>query len=186
MEPLTLAARNQMAAKFGALVGALYLILFTVVNMLVGNYIVYMLMKLMVYIIYLVIIGVLLSQVKKANGGYLEFREAFGAAFMIILITNIIYYAYSWIYMLYIDPHFMEKIKASTITFMENLKTPEEAIDKTAKQMDEALASSKRFDFGKTVMGFCGFIILDSLFAMLVCLIVRKKRPMFEPQSPSN
>ena len=93
MEPLTLAARNQMAAKFGALVGALYLILFTVVNMLVGNYIVYMLMKLMVYIIYLVIIGVLLSQVKKANGGYLEFREAFGAAFMIILITNIIYYA---------------------------------------------------------------------------------------------
>jgi hypothetical protein len=36
-------------------------------------------------------------------------------------------------------------------------------------------------NLSKTLMGFFGFLILDSLFGMLVAVIVRRKEPMFNP-----
>ena len=182
MEELTTAIRNKMALKYGLIIGAIYLVLFTGINVLVGNFITYNAMRVIGYILYFVIMGMFITQIKKENGGYLEFKDAFGAAFVMILTANILYYVYSYVYFQWINPHFMEQMKVSVVSFMEKMKAPDDKIEKTIQDMDKQIADSKSFNLGHILMGFFGFLILDSLFGMIVCAIVKKNRPMFGNQ----
>ena len=179
MENLTIPTRNKMAMKFGLITGIIYIVLFSVTNLLMGNIMMYNVMRCIVYVIYMVLIGVFVSQIKKADGGYLEFKDAFGAAFVILLTAGILYFIYAYIYFQFIDPHYLEKMKTSVVTYMELHKVPDEAIDKTVKSFDEQIIDAKNFHIGKTLLGFFGFLVMDSLFAMIVCLIVKKQKPMF-------
>ena len=179
MENMTIAIRNKMALKYGLIIGIIYLLLFTGINVLVGNYVMYLGMRCVGYILYMVLIGVFATQIKNANGGFMEFKEVFSVAFIMVLVAGIIYYIYTCVYFLYIDPHFMDKMKASTLVFMEKVGAPDDAIEKSMKKFDEEIASSKTLNIGNTLLYFLGFVIMDSLFAMVVCLIVKKTKPMF-------
>jgi Protein of unknown function (DUF4199) len=180
MENMTIQVRNKMCVKYGLIIGLVYMVLFSVSNLVMSQMMTYYAVKLVVYVIFFVMIGVFLTQVKKADGGYLEFKDAFGAAFVMILVAEVIYFIYSYVYFQYIDPHYLEKMKVSVITYMENKQTPDKVIETTIQNFDTQIADSKHFNLGKTLMGFFGFLIMDSLFAMIVCLIVKKQRPMFE------
>ncbi len=179
MESITVAERNKMSVKYGLITGVVYIILFSVTNLLMSNVIMYNVIRGLVYILYMGLIGVFVTQIKKADGGFIEFKDAFGAAFVMLLTAGILYYIYSYIYFQYLDPHYLEKMKTSVITYMETHKVPDESIDATAKKFDEQIIEAKTFHFGKTMLGFFGFLVMDSLFGMLVCLIVKKQRPMF-------
>ena len=179
MENITLAQRNQIALKYGVLIGLIYILIFTGVGVLAGNFIVYNVMRSVGYILYLVILGVLAAQIRKANGGYLEFKDTFGAIFVMILAANVLYFLYSILYFKAINPHFMDQMKSATLTFMENMHAPDDKIEEAMHKFDEQIAESRVFSLSKTLMGFAGFLIMDALFGMLVALIVRKKVPMF-------
>ena len=179
MEQMTVAVRNKTAMKYGLITAVIYIVLFTVTNLLMSNIMVYNVVRAVVYILYMVLIGVFVTQIKNADGGYIEFKDAFGAAFVILLTTGIIYFIYTFIYFQYIDPHYLEKMKIAVVSYMENHKVPDSAIDSTVKNFDEQIADSKSFHPGKLLLGFFGFLVMDSLFAMVVCLIVKKQRPMF-------
>ena len=181
MENITLAQRNQMALKYGVLAGFIYILIFTGVGVLVGNFIAYNAMRLVGYVLYMVIFGVFATQIRKANGGYLEFKDTFGAVFVMILAANVLYFIYSYVYFKVINPHFLEQMKGSVMTFMENMHAPDDKIEKSMHDFDQQIAESQSFNLSKTLMGFFGFLILDSLFGMLVAVIVRKKVPMFNP-----
>ena len=166
-----------MALTNGLLLGLIYVILVTVSNLMVGKgMFLFNTLKFAGYIIYFVALGFMAAHIRKANGGYIEFRELFGAIFIILAIAWLIGYLYTFLYMYVIDPNYMDKIKESTVGFMERNKVPEEAIEKTMKDFDD----SKKFNLGKSLMGYFGWLILDCLFGLVVCAIVKKKRPMFE------
>lgn len=179
MENITVAVKNKMAVKYGLILGAIYVVLFTCTSLLINNFISFIVMRSVAYILYFVLIGVFLTQIKKANGGFIEFREVFGASFIIVLIAGFVYYIYCSIYFLYINPHFMEYMKSSVITFMENMHTPSQTIDAKAADLDKAVAESKIFNFWKSIQGYLSSVVLDSIFAMIVCAIVKKSRPVF-------
>ena len=179
MENITVKQRNITALKYGLIIGVIYCVLFSVINLLMANIVIYNVMRAVVYIFYMTLIGVFLTQIKKSDGGFLEFKDALGAAFVMILVGSLIYFIYSYIYFEFIDPHFLEKMKVSVVTYMENKKVPDEAIESTVKKFDEEIADSKSFHLGKTLLGYFGFLVLDTLFAMIVCLIVKKQRPIF-------
>ncbi len=179
MENITLAERNKMALKYGLIVGVIYCVLFSVINLLVGNFIVYNITRVISYILYMVLMGVFASQIKRANGGFIEFKEVFGAVFVMLLSAGVLYFIYSYIYILYINPQFMDKMKGSVLTFMENMKTPDDKIEKAMQDFDKRIEESKKFNIGSSLQSFFGFLVMDSLFGMVVCLIVKKSKPVF-------
>jgi hypothetical protein len=166
-----------MAVNYGLLTGLIYLVITSAANLTVANMIMFYVVKLIGYILYFVIIGIFAARIRKANGGYIEFKEIFGAVFIMILIVATISYAYSFLYMFVIDPHFMEKIKAASLNFMENVKAPEAKIDETAKKFDTQMEESKHFSFKTNVLTLFGAYLLDSLFGLIVCAIVKRSRP---------
>ena len=73
----------------------------------------------------------------------------------------------------------MDKMKGSVLTFMENMKTPDYKIEKAMKDFDKRIEESKKFNIGSSLQSFFGFLVMDSLFGMVVCLIVKKSKPVF-------
>ena len=110
MENITTAERNKMAATYGLLLGIIYVIMTTGVNMMVGNFIGFYAMKFIVFVLYFVLLGVFAARIRKANGGYIEFKEIFGTVIVMILIAALINYLYNFIFLKYIDPAFMDKM----------------------------------------------------------------------------
>lgn len=180
MENITTAEKNKMAALYGLILGIIYLVLYSACNILVGKFIAFYLAKFVGYVLFFIIMGVFATRIKKSNGGYIEFREIFGAIFIMILISELIYVVYNFIYYKYIDPQFMDKMKVAYMTFMENFKIPDDKLEDANKSMDKAMAEVKTFNLLNNLKSYLSIIIMDSLFGMLVCLAVRKSRPVLD------
>ncbi len=90
-------------------------------------------------------------------------------------------YVYDFVYMFVIDPDFLNKMKAATIQFME--KSPnisDDKLDETARNFDKQIVQSKAFSLGNNLKNFFGGLVLDCLFGLIVCAIIKKPRPIFE------
>lgn len=179
MENITSAQKNKMAMTYGLLIGIIYIVITSAVNLTVSNMINFYLTKFVGYVAYFIIIGYYATRIKKANGGYIEFREVFGAVFIMIIIAGFMSYLYNYLYMYVIDPHYMEKIKTAVVHFMEKMKAPDEKIDETVRKFDSQMEEAKHFSFKNNILAIVGFIIMDSLFGLIVSAIVKKSRPLF-------
>ncbi len=176
---LTTAARNKMAMMNGLLLGVIYVVLTTGVNLAVNNMMMYYLLKTLGYVAYIVLAGIFAKNIRKANGGYIEFREVFGAIFIMLLVAGTITYLYNHLYMYVIDPEFMNKIKASSLRMMEKApNVTDEMLDDAAAKFDKQIADAK--NIGKNFLYFLGGIMMDCLFGLIACAIVKKPRPIFE------
>lgn len=169
MENITTAEKNKMAALYGLILGMIYLAIYTACNIFVGKFLAFYVAKFVGYVLFFIIMGFLATRIKKANGGYIEFREIFGAIFIMILISEFIYMVYNFIYYKYIDPQ-----------FMESFKIPDDKLEDANKSMDKAMAEVKTFNLLNNIKSYLSIIIMDSLFGLLVCLAVRKSRPVLE------
>jgi hypothetical protein len=179
--PLTTAARNKMALINGLILGLIYIIISTGVNLSVNNMIMYYALKTVSYIVYMILLGLFAKNIRKANGGYIEFREVFGAVFVMLLIAGSMIYLYYYLYMFVIDPEFMDKMKAATLQFMESSpNVSDDKLNETAETFDKQIAESKSLNIGKSLLSFLGIIVLDCLFGLIVCAIVKKPKPLFE------
>ena len=179
MEQITVAQKNKMALQYGLLLGLIYIAITTAVTIFLPKMILFYSLKFAGYLIYLVLVGVFASMIRKANGGYMEFREVFGAIFIMLLVAGLMSFIYNYIYILYIDTHYMDKVRQSTITFMEKFNTPPDKVDEALKKFDEQVAESKTFHLGKNLMAYCVGLLMDCLFGLIVCAAVKRKRPEF-------
>jgi hypothetical protein len=181
MENITTAERNKMAVTFGLLLGLIHIVITSGINTLVGSFFLFNSLKVVAYFLYFIIMGIFATRIKKANGGYIEFRELFGAVFIMVIIGGFMTYVYTYVYIDLIDTDFMNKLKTSTVSFMErNKNIPDERIEETVKSFDKQMAEAKTLNLGKNLITFLQAIVMDSLFGLLVCLAVRKSRPVFQ------
>ena len=168
-----------MAAMYGLLLGIITVVLSTCGNMMVNNFIGFYATQVLAFIISVVMLGVFAARIRKANGGYITFKEVFGVVIVMVFIACFISLVYNIIYLKYIDPGFMDKVKASTIHFMEGKNIPDEQIDEAVKKFDKQMAESKNFNIGKTILAYFESCIFYCLFGLIVCAIVKKNKPVF-------
>lgn len=180
MENISIKERNKTAMIYGALVGFINIIIFSAVNLFVGNFIMYYVLLFTGFLAYMVLVGIFAGRIRKANGGFISFKDIFGAIFIMMLISSFIYFIYSFIYFKFIDPEFIDKMKNGTLTWMEKMKVSEDQLEKTIKKFDDQAAESKNFSFGKNVIGFLSNVVLNSLFGLIVAAIVKKNKPVFQ------
>ncbi len=151
--------------------------------MMVTNMMMYSMVKGVAIILYFIALFVFARMIRKANGGYIEFREIFGAVFVMLLVAGFMTYLYNYLYMYAIDPDFMGKMKASTLNQLEKMPgITDEQLDEQAKRFDKQIEESK--NIGKSLLYFLGMLMFESLFGLIICAIVKKPRPMFETPTP--
>lgn len=178
--PLTTAVRNKMAATYGVIMGIVYMVLTTVSYMSVANMMVMWMLSASSLVVSLVLIGIFGKMIRKANGGYLEFREAFGAAFVMVLVAMFFSSVYNIVYLQFIDPDMMVKMKESTLRMMENMKSSDEQLDATAINFDKRIEDAKKIEIGSALLQYFGGVLVTCLLGIIPCAIIKKPRPIFD------
>jgi hypothetical protein len=178
---LTTAARNKMALMNGLILGVIHVVISTAVNMTVDNAIMFNVLKMVAYINYMVILFILARNIRKANGGYIEFREVFGASFVMLLVAGTITYLYSYLYMFMIIPDFADRIKNASIKLLEsNTKLSDEIIDEKIREIEKQMKEANELGIGKLLLNYLSTLLMDCVFGLIVCAIVKKPRPLFD------
>lgn len=136
-------------------------------------------MSMMFMLISLAIMFVLLVQTgkmqRKALGGYIDIKQAFQAIFVAALIVCVITSIYDVIYIQYINPDMMDKIKESSIATAEKWGAPQETLDQMEKQFDEQ--SAGKLNIGKQFMSLLGNIVIYGIFSFICAAIAKKNKP---------
>ena len=136
-------------------------------------------------ILWVVTIGLMVAsaiQAKKALGGFIEFRDAFGA----FMITYLLHAALSTLFVIIlfnvVDTDAAARLNEITIEasvgMMEKFGAPEEAIDQSIEQLE----STNTFGVWPQVRGFLTGIIVYAVIGLIVAAIVKKK-PIYTDDS---
>ena len=163
--------------KLGIITGLIYCILIFCQNQFFyGNPIQFALMKFIFYLIILaffVYTGIL---VKKESGGFITFKECLRAILVVIAIAELFYLVFSTIYVKWIDPSFIDKLKASWEAFFIEKNVPEDKINDTLRKFDEA----GKITVWNLIKSYGFALIIDAFFAVIISAILKKNRPVFE------
>jgi len=116
---------------------------------------------------------------KKARGGFLEFRDALKAAFLVFVIAFGLQALFNWVLLNYIDQPFRQAVEQSTLQKTEKFL---QGMGLGQEKIDEAMARERgvnQFTLGKTMIGLAVWYIVFFLVSLLIAAIVKKKKPEF-------
>lgn len=124
------------------------------------------------------VIGALL--IKKHHGGFLEFRDALKATFIILVIGSLIVTIFQFILFNYIDVPFREALAQVTAQkaeqLMHKLGMPEDQIDKAV----EETLNTNNYTVGRLMLGFVFSCIGSFVVALIISAIIKRKPTVFE------
>jgi hypothetical protein len=127
-----------------------------------------------------ILIGLLLIgfRRRKELGGYISFKEALQAILISIVIVEVIYAIFNVIYIKYIDPTFIAKLKNSWFIYFHSTQMDPRKIDEIMVNFDEQ--QKVRLTF-KSIFGSVGIaIVLDSIAGLLMALAIKKEKHFAE------
>ena len=113
---------------------------------------------------------------RKELGGYITFQECLKSILLAIAIVELLYVIFSAIYIKYIDPQFIEKMRVSTHDFMVSTNVPEETINDAMSKFNDA----GKVTIWSMVQSFGFSIIIDAVFGVIIALILKKPRPEYQ------
>jgi len=165
--------------KMGLIIGLVYCIFIFIQNQFFyANPIQFAVIKTLCY---LIIIGAYFYTgyiAKKELGGYITFQECLKSMLVAIAITELIYVAFGIIYIKFIDPSFLDKMKVAYLAFFQNAKM---SPDQITQQMDKFNEAGK-ITFWSIIQSYGFSIIIDAVFAVIIAAILKKPRPIFDNQ----
>jgi hypothetical protein len=149
MTELRQTSKFAIAVRFGLITGMLYAaLLFLRYRFFASNPMQFGVSALISYVLILLMYLFTGIARKKELGGYGETREIFQSIFIVILITELVYVLFNFIYLKFIDPAFWENLKAESLSYYQSLN-----------------------------IGYGFSVVIDSLFGLIFASILRKKRP---------
>jgi len=117
-----------------------------------------------------------IASLKKAQGGYITFKEGFTVFFIANALALLISTILSILIFVVIDPDLQEVVKeltiAKTTVMMENFGTPTEAIEKTI----EDLRKQDNLSLIPQIKGYFSTLVMSSIIGLLLALILKKKK----------
>jgi hypothetical protein len=118
---------------------------------------------------------------KKELGGYAEFKEIFQSIFIAILITELFYIAFNFIYFKFINPDFMDHFRTSSLLYFQKLGLDRGQINMKMAGVDDLMTQLKPKGL---VKGYAASVILGSIFGFIFAAIVQRKKPVPIEKSP--
>lgn len=171
--------RFAIPVRYGLMVGFILMFLTTVTFLYImkWNFWAFSGAGFMMFLIPVIFYGIAASKQKKEMGGAISLKDAFQTAFVVILISQLISGIYGLIYIKYIDPDCMIRMKETMLEFFESMKNmPQESIDQQMKNMDEQIDGSTKPSI--LLYSTAKSIIIHSIFGFIAALIVSRKKPV--------
>jgi hypothetical protein len=173
---------------FGVIIGLIYCVsLFLRYNMLSSGVI---MIGLIALVFYLGVIGMLaFCGIKRRNelGGFIELKDAFQTIFVAILVAELMYTIFNFIYLKFIDPGYFDKMKTVMEEFMEKTIKDDDKRDEALNRFRERFEKQKTWAMTAKGMalGYLMWVAITGVFGFIVALIIRKKKPVFELDNQS-
>ncbi len=168
-------SKYKLGVQYGLITGVVYIILlfiryrFTALN---PNYIgVIAIISYVVILLMFLFTGIMR---KKQLGGTGEMKDIFQSIFIAILITELCFVLFNWIYFKFVDPSFWEKLKAASVIMMKKLNMSQVQIEEQLKGFRDADQLTRPWGL---IKGYGTSIVIDSIFGLLFASILRTKKP---------
>jgi hypothetical protein len=111
---------------------------------------------------------------KKQLGGYGEIKEIFQSIFIAILIVELVYVVFNFIYLKYINPGFWEYFKTNSLSVYVRNGVPDEDIKERMRGIKTLEDNVKPLGL---VKGFGAAVVMDSIIGFIFAIILRRKKP---------
>ena len=174
-EPASGFNRWDIPVKMGLVIGLVSIII-SVANytfVMDKSYIAFLVVTGLTFLVTIFLYGLTGARQRKAMGGFISLKDAFSAIFVAILISTLISSVWGIIYAKWIDPNVTEKVKESTLAFMEGMKVPQEKLDSTAADLDKQLSESLKP--GILIYNYAKSLVIMSIFGFICALIVKRE-----------
>jgi Protein of unknown function (DUF4199) len=160
--------------KYGLILAGISIIMTILMSLVGGGMMALILFGLVTLVVQVVVLVLSVKEHKNDQlKGFISFKRAFLVCLFISLLSLVIGTVFSFIYMNYINPNFVETMKESMTEFMEKYNTPESEVEKALAQFDEMKSVSGNLKgFGKGILG-------AAIFSAIIAAIMKKERPFF-------
>ncbi len=128
--------------------------------------------------IFLYLIGMYMAavEVRKENEGYIDFRTALKAAFLVWAIANAIYHAYSYLLYNFLDKDMINVQKAYV---SDQMKEMDGLISEDYLEQINQNIEILSYDLSTVISTYASSLIMGFLIAAIIARMVRRK-PTFE------
>jgi predicted membrane protein len=114
-------------------------------------------------------------------GGFISFGKAFTSGFLIVLISAIIASLYTYIFLVFIDPAYLQKIIEQS---MDDAQAKMVAKGLSEEQMEPALAMTRKF-LNPTFMSIIALVssaIVGAILSLIAAAFLKKEDKSFDGQ----
>jgi hypothetical protein len=132
---------------------------------------------------YLVVIGVLVFcglTRKKQLGGYIDLKTSFQTIFIAILLAELIYVVFNFIYLKFIDPGYLDRLKTAMEKLFESSGMSDSQKEKQMELMEERIAQQKNAGFGGIALSYLIGVAITGVCGLIISLAIRKKKLVFD------
>lgn len=172
---------DMSALRTGIILGLLYCVFIFVQNQFFySNPLQFAVLKGICYIVILGGIFYVGYDAKKNNGGFITFQDCLKVMLITIAILELIYLVFNLIYVKFIDPTFIDKMKVAYLAYFEKAKMPEEDINKQMERFNDA----GKITAWAMIQSYGFALIIDAVFAVIFAAILKNNKPVFE--TPAN
>lgn len=181
METTTRSTSLSNGLTFGLIAGLVYCISLYIRYSGTGTNII--LFAVLTFVFYLVVLGILVFcglTRRKQLGGYMDLKQAFQTIFIAILVAELIYMIFNFIYMKFIDPSYLDRLKDNWEKFFEGSGMSDSQKEKQIERMEKQIAKQKEAGIGDILMGYLISVAITGVFGFIISLIIRKKKPVFD------
>ena len=171
-------SKYSLGLRFGLITGFLYVsLLFLRYKFYISTPPSFSLFAIISYFIILMMYLITGILRKKQLGGYAEIKDIFQSIFITILITELFYVLFNFIYLKYADPGFLENFQGSALAYYKKLGYTTEQINMEMKDVRTLTDGMKPEGM---IKGFGTIVVIDSIFGFIFAAILRKKKPISE------
>jgi hypothetical protein len=168
-----------VGVKWGIIIGLLYIaFIFLRYNQGVKNPILFVAFAAIGFISVLILLFVTGLQRRKLSGGYIDLKDIFQTLFITVLVLELFYTLFNFIYLKAIDPDFFQKFKDASERMALEQGMSQKKIDEQLDKVDVNTAS--KLSAGTIIIQYLYNVAVTGVFAMIIGLIIRRKRPPFQ------
>lgn len=166
--------------NFGILVGIISILIYTILYSIDLSLLASVWVGIIIFLINLGIGIYAVAKSKKEQGGFISFKEAFTAFFIVMAIGSIINSVFMFVLFNLIDPEakatISEIVIEKTVTMMQNAGLNSEDIRRTAEEMQ----NTDNFSALSLVKSYFSGLVLYIIIALIVAAAFKKNKPEFE------
>lgn len=112
---------------------------------------------------------------KKKLGGYISLKDAFGAIFIVVLISTVATFVYNIVYIKYVDPGVTERLQAAFVEGMRQMHKSQAEINQELQS--QAKQATESTGVGTQFLVLAINIVRNSIFGFICAFIIKKEKP---------